>query len=284
MATDTTLGNVDASQATGSAWAWAYCPGWRGSPELLAHIAQAAIHALRDEMPQLPTCRIHVRVKDDIERFNSPRSLRRDITTDALRRFDAIDMLITAATVKITVRLARKADEARPWLKRGLLVEVTDDSPTRRMSGNEDLVDHLVSDVLAAVRRGFSRDREIRCGNDRQRMTAEEDYHQRRVVRGRRWRLVTVFTALVAILYVAYLRVLGTGSAPGEGSDSLLTVVVPTAIGGAMGAVPVAFLLWVRPDVEVSEVTRAQQITRTTLKAVGPVIGGGLALAARLLG
>ncbi|HEX4187223.1 MAG TPA: hypothetical protein VHY83_04925 [Solirubrobacteraceae bacterium] len=69
---------------------WTY---WRGSPELLAHVARAAIRTV-EEGSTSATCTIAVTVGYDQEVFASPSDFTSQVTPEALRKFTATSIFV----------------------------------------------------------------------------------------------------------------------------------------------------------------------------------------------
>jgi hypothetical protein len=86
---------------------WQY---WRGSPGLLAQVANAAIRGVRDG-DTMPSCRIDVEVDQDHEVFESPSEFTAGVTREALRNFRSIRIDVRGDLLKVCVILAWR----RPW-------------------------------------------------------------------------------------------------------------------------------------------------------------------------
>jgi hypothetical protein len=256
--------------------AWALCPGWRGSPDLLAHIPRAADWALKDLGEDRPRCKVTVCVADDVERFNSPRAFRHDVTNDALRHFESIEFGVAGNGLEVSITLARRGRKHENWFKRGLLLEVTETAariPDHKAALEQ--VRTLRNNVLAAVKRGVSTEESIKTGDSLAGLTAEAISRQERQSR-RRWAIVS--GALLVVFVGVYLAWIWRS----EQGDDWVTPLY--AVGGfVLGAIVPALIAVLYPSVEVSEVTKAQRTMRGVSRAAGPVIGGALALAARLL-
>lgn len=258
-------------------WAWAISPGWRGSPELLAHIARAAGRALEDETGGRAQYEATVYVADDLERFDDPRTFRQDVTKDALKNFESIEFRVAGNGLQVAITLARRKRKHPDWFKRGVLIEVdgtATDAPDRKSALNNART--VRTKTLAAVKRGVSVEEQIKTGDSGEGQTAVATFRQERRRRHRR----IIWTAAVGVpMCVAYLALLG--AAPGQ--SDFPEWVLYTVVGGVAGAMPAVLGVWLRPSIELSDVTRAQRTMRTAMTAIGPVLGGALALAARLL-
>jgi hypothetical protein len=72
------------------AYRWVRWTLWRGSPELIAHVARVSGRAVTDEAGDQPQISIIVEVGEDEELFNAPESFAEAVTKEALHRFTRI--------------------------------------------------------------------------------------------------------------------------------------------------------------------------------------------------
>jgi hypothetical protein len=80
---------------------------WRGSPELLAHVVDAADAALLDHGTESARCSIVVAVKDDREIFDSADAFRSRVTHEALHDFSSIEIGVTDELFDVDVSFVR---------------------------------------------------------------------------------------------------------------------------------------------------------------------------------
>jgi hypothetical protein len=112
---------------------WAYWPDWRAPVELVVRSARVAAKcATRGAVPA--PCRIDVSVwpGEDVESFDSVEEFKTDVTTEALRRFDYIEVvvgrdpqIIVAWAKGVSSRYLQPGPSSCPWLERGVLLVVT---------------------------------------------------------------------------------------------------------------------------------------------------------------
>ncbi len=76
---------------------------WRGSPELLAQVARAALRATAHDMEAPPRCLIDIEVAGDHEVFTSPSDFTAQATREALRDFRRIRVQATGEALTVTV-------------------------------------------------------------------------------------------------------------------------------------------------------------------------------------
>lgn len=118
---------------------------WRGSPELLARVVDAAEAALREHSRGSPTCSITVAVKDDREVFDGSRAFRTDVTPEALRDFKSIQIKVFDALADVHVSFVRSFGQGRVRL---------DVSTRGGESEDVEPLDAVRGKVRAAIDRG----------------------------------------------------------------------------------------------------------------------------------
>jgi hypothetical protein len=86
---------------------------WRGTPELLAHVARVAQRVCEAPDTPTPRCTIDVEVDGDHEIFDSPSEFVSNVTQSALRKFWRIEVRVDGAVLSSTFRM----EWTRPWWK-----------------------------------------------------------------------------------------------------------------------------------------------------------------------
>jgi hypothetical protein len=109
--------------------AWAYWQRWAGNCALIPHVARTAARAAADRLDESALCSIDVRIPvrpdgHDFERVESPEEFQKTISSEALRRFDSIRILVCHPKLEVEVVLARATGFGPEWLDRGVLLEV----------------------------------------------------------------------------------------------------------------------------------------------------------------
>lgn len=112
---------------------------WRGSTDLLAHVARTA-----QRVAAADSCQIEVRVDGDREVFSSVKDFKDFVTPEALRRFESIAIHAHGPEVKAEVCLTRR----RPWWDRDAMVVVATSGP------DEEQAATAFDGLYASVRRG----------------------------------------------------------------------------------------------------------------------------------
>jgi hypothetical protein len=134
------------------------CPvgnGWRGSPELLAHVAVAGLQAVQERFPiQRPDCLIDVKVDEDHEFFCSPEEFLERVTPEALQKFQSIEITISNAQSLSIFTLAWIPSQ---WWnpKWAFDPSKSDGSVILHVEGPDDLaVDYILAKMRTAANRG----------------------------------------------------------------------------------------------------------------------------------
>lgn len=128
---------------------------WRGSPDLVAHIARTAIRAARTAGPDgEPRCEVRVEVKGDEEIHEEPWEFRDRVTPEGLSRFRAIRVAVDTDAISVLIVIARKPVTGLRQLQDSdgvdregvtLLIEARDDAAN---------VENVRATVAAAIDRG----------------------------------------------------------------------------------------------------------------------------------
>lgn len=113
------LGDMTSDTISPDVWPW-----WRGSPELLSHVAAVGVQAAHAPGRPQPHCRIDLAVGEDDETFISPADFRASVTPEALRHFRSIRIMIwdTGLTAVIEMRwlevVEGRAIDGKNWRPR----------------------------------------------------------------------------------------------------------------------------------------------------------------------
>jgi hypothetical protein len=267
---------------------WTLWSGWRGSPELLTHIARVLTTEVSDRTNSEPECKIAVHVGDDCEAFGSPHEFREYVTREALRKFSSL--VLTAKdsdeNVVASLHIVRKQHPDHEWLKSAVFLETVVKQPSGvHFNG---LHDRLVS----AVERGITNDNVLEIARSEtapkpvgsseepaSRLPAEAMAEWSAKLRRRRWIAAPLFL-LTAIPLVLIFQ---PWSVEGNGFQLEPFELVALALGGMVGLLPYLALIWLSPSFEVADQTRAARARQIMVGAIGPVIGV-IGVASRLAG
>jgi len=104
--------------------AWCLWEQWRGPAELVAQVARASVWALRDAECDC-TSRVDVYAYHDIESFSTPSEFLKEVSSEALKGFDAIVISVGKGAMTATTIFARRGDSVELWPNTGVLAEVT---------------------------------------------------------------------------------------------------------------------------------------------------------------
>jgi hypothetical protein len=209
---------------------------WRGSPELLAHVARVAERASGGTETA-----IRVAVADDEEVFSSPSDFVRDVTLDALRHFSSIAIVSRGPrmSVSITLRWTGERPDTKDWDPyAGWLTWITWSGRDAEVIVSADGVDSAKErEALDAVHNAIKRG-----GTDR--------FDQRRAF------LIGIQIAAVVVFIAAFLVVvfLTTGNILVE-APSELSGMVPVFLGLMSLATVLGVTVgrWAYPSLEVAE-------------------------------
>jgi len=121
---------------------------WRGSPELLAHVARAALRATGQEEERTPGL-IDIEVSGDHEIFASPSDFTAQASREALAGFKSIHMEATGEAVTVVVDWSWR----RPWWSPGRINQnIPDAEVVLEVTGAEKTaVEEAFSLVRAAL-------------------------------------------------------------------------------------------------------------------------------------
>lgn len=121
---------------------------WRGSPELLAHVARLAAEVVSEDDAAQTKLLIDLQMGDDHEKFASPTQFLSEVTPEGLRHFSSIEITAEGDQLKAGVRLAW----TRPWWKPG----TSKDADVRlRVTGDDEERRNRAAEILrAAIKRG----------------------------------------------------------------------------------------------------------------------------------
>jgi hypothetical protein len=143
--------------------AWTYWPDWRGPQDLVVRVALATVHGARQLGAPEPACEIEIGVfpNGDVERFDSVDGMKAYVTASALKRFDYIEIrtmgadrlpLVTVTFVKGRWGIHTSWSETCPWLRRGVLLQVTPPSDGARERAGE-----VRDTMVRALARGWGK-------------------------------------------------------------------------------------------------------------------------------
>lgn len=124
---------------------------WRGSPELLAHVASVALDVASEGNAAQAKLLMDLRVGDDHEKFASPTQFLSEVTTEGLRRFSSIEITAEGDQLEAEVRLAWN----RPWWKPGMSMDA--DVLLRVTGDGEETRNAAAGALRAAINRGKTR-------------------------------------------------------------------------------------------------------------------------------
>jgi hypothetical protein len=122
---------------------------WRGSPDLLAHVARVALRYAAED-GQSASCVIDFEVAQDHEIFSSPNEFVASVTREALRKFTDVHISVASKPLAIDVTLRRLA----PWWRRGT---ASDAGVILLVHGEEEAsVEDAFAGMRMAIRRGVT--------------------------------------------------------------------------------------------------------------------------------
>jgi len=130
---------------------WAAWTSWRGSPGLVRHVAETAIHAIGHE-PQ-HVC-ISASVLDDSEEFTTPAAFIDNVTREALRDFDRLDIDVRNAWISVSLVFLRRGEDLSLPGPEGPRVQLTVRCTDPDRSGEAT---DVARSVCASLRRGHRR-------------------------------------------------------------------------------------------------------------------------------
>jgi hypothetical protein len=229
---------------------------WRGSPELLGHVARVAEREAASYDRGQTTCMIDVEVAGDHEIFWSPRDFVETVTREALQRFNSITIEARGDALQIVVRFLWR----RPWwhpvsFRDVLMVDPSQDGDTSVkvvasvLGESPTKVDLAQAALRAAILRGGA------------------DDGPRSLVPF----LVLVMTFSLIVVGTMSFAFLALSTVP-TGPPALMIA----AVGGIVGVV---FTSWAYPSLEVAakSETRLWRLARYLGTATGSLLVAAIA-------